>query len=252
MKTLAVIGGTGLNAWGEPEQELQCETPYGNSSGPVSVHSFDNARLLFLPRHGPGHRIAPHDVNYRANIWALREAGAGEILAVNAVGGIGEGMDPGALVLPDQLIDYTWGRQHSYSSGVDSELKHIDFTRPFSSKLRAESSWAAKMAGISLVEGGCIGVTQGPRLETAAEVLRLERDGCQLVGMTTMPEAALAAELGLEYAVIAMVVNQAAGKGAGVVDLETVERNAADASTRVRSLLEVMLSGPGQAARSIT
>ncbi|NNL94856.1 MAG: S-methyl-5'-thioinosine phosphorylase [Xanthomonadales bacterium] len=252
MRTLGLIGGTGLDEWGASGQEISADTPYGAPSGPIQVYNFEHVRLLFLPRHGRDHQIAPHAVNYRANIWALKQAGATEIIAVNAVGGIRPGLDPGALVLPDQVIDYTWGRQHSYSGGSGSALQHIDFTSPFSSSLMAELISVAGIASIPLIEGGCVGVTQGPRLETAAEIRRLERDGCDVVGMTTMPEASLAAELGLLYASISMVVNPAAGKGASVIDIDEVERCAAAASEQVRRLLQTMLNGPVQASSDTT
>lgn len=247
MKTLGLIGGTGLDAWGDPELELSTVTPYGAASCEPRSFSLPGVRLLFIPRHGPHHDIAPHEVNYRANVWALKEAGATDIIAVNAVGGITARFGTGALALPDQLVDYTWGRAHTYSSGPDSGLQHIDFTHPFSAALRAALASAAEQAGITLLEGGCIGVTQGPRLETAAEIRRMERDGCDLVGMTTMPEAALAAELGLRYAAIAMVVNRAAGKGDEAIDIADVEAEAAKGAASIRKILGVFLKRPPQA-----
>jgi purine nucleoside phosphorylase len=170
--------------------------------------------VLLMSRHGePGARaIAPHAVNYRANVWAFRELGVDHLLGINTVGGISASATSGSLVLPDQLIDYSWGREHSYSGHAGMPLQHVEFTTPFCTRLRDRLLGAAYRAGIELQPRGTYGVTQGPRLETAAEIDRLERDGCDLVGMTAMPEAGLARELGLSYAICCVVVNRAAGR----------------------------------------
>lgn len=213
MTTLAIIGGTGLEQLDGFSllQSHVTETPYGDPSGDVQEGRLGHARLLFLHRHGSPRAIPPHRVNYRANLWALRELGATHVLAVNAVGGISAGMRPGRLVVPDQVIDYTWGREHTIDSGDSGALQHIDFTDPYDAALRQCVLEAAVREGIPHAAGGVHAVTQGPRLETAAEIRRLARDGCDVVGMTGMPEASLAREMALAYASVCMVVNAAAG-----------------------------------------
>lgn len=209
--TLALIGGTGLTELDDVCPVLDIDTPYGRPSAPLRVVAETPLRMLFLPRHGSPHRIPPHRVNYRANLWALREAGADHVLAVSAVGGISPACRPGVLVAPDQLVDYTWGREHTYSDSADVKLVHVDFTYPYEGPLRELLLKAAAELGITLLDGGCIGVFQGPRLESAAEIERARGDGCDMAGMTSLPEAALARELGLDYAGIAVISNYAAG-----------------------------------------
>ena len=215
MATLALIGGTGLNELEGLEQltEHRIETPFGEPSHAIVEGRYADTELFFLARHGVPHSIAPHRINYRANLWALREAGVTEILAVFAVGGILTAMTPGHLVIPDQWIDYTWGRKHSFSDGEAAPLEHIDFTEPYHAGLRLRLVECAQNLQLACSPSGPYGVTQGPRLETAAEIRRMRRDGCDVVGMTGMPEAALAAELQIPYAAICMVVNPAAGLG---------------------------------------
>ena len=222
-KTLALIGGTGLTELQEPTDSLAIETPYGAPSAPLRIVATEPLRLIFLPRHGNPHRFPPHRVNYRANMWALREAGAERVLAVYAVGGLHEPYAPAALAAPDQLIDYTWGREHTYSDSGDVPLAHVDFTRPYEGALRRSLVEAAKAASVDLVDGGCIGVFQGPRLESAAEIERARRDGCDMAGMTALPEAGLARELGVDYAGITVVSNW----GAGVTDERLSEEDIA-------------------------
>lgn len=213
-----IIGGTGLVTLEglQLERRQTLGTPWGDPSAPLLHGRFAGRPVVFLPRHGSGHTIAPHEVNYRANIWALREAGVTQVIAVNAVGGIGARFAPGTLAIPDQLIDYSWGRAHTFSGRTGEPLRHIDFTEPYSAGLRALLLAAAARAGIEAHDGGVYGVTQGPRLETAAEIDRMARDGCDVVGMTGMPETGLARELGLEYACCAVVVNRAAGRGTDI------------------------------------
>ncbi len=213
MKTLGIIGGTGVTelAGLEISERLEPETPWGAPSGTIVSGCFERVRMYFLPRHGEGAAVPPHLINYRANLWALRQLGASEIVAINAVGGISAGMRPGRLVIPDQLIDYTWGRAHTVDDGTTGALQHIDFTQPYDPELRAAVLETAAAEGIAHAPGGVYAATQGPRLETAAEVRRLARDGCDVVGMTGMPEAAIARELGLAYASVCMVVNLAPG-----------------------------------------
>ncbi len=215
---IAVIGGTGLSRLRDLEvlDRRVVATPYGEPSAPVLLGQIGLGRALFLPRHGTGHTIPPHAVNYRANIWALKKLGAGRIVAVNAVGGIGPDHGPRTLVVPDQIIDYTWGREHTFYDGASGEVEHVDFSEPYSPGVRRLLLEAGRVADLELVDGGTYGATQGPRLETPAEICRLSNDGCDLVGMTGMPEAALAREAGLEYACLAVVVNFAAGQSADI------------------------------------
>lgn len=222
---IALIGGTGLNQLPDLRiaAEETVETPYGEPSGPLARGTLNGADVIFLARHGPGHVIPPHRINYRANLWALSEQGASAVLSVAAVGGITEPMVPGRIAVPDQIVDYTWGREHTYYDGGDSGVEHIDFTRPYSEGLRRALLHSSREAGIEAIDHGVYGATQGPRLESAAEIRKLEKDGCDLVGMTGMPEAALARELGLEYAGISAIVNRAAGKGSEAIhaDMES-------------------------------
>lgn len=241
---LAIIGGTGiykLAALRDP-QAVEGDTPWGRPSGPVRVGTLAGKRVAFLARHGEGHALPPHRVNYRANLWQLRHLGATRVLAVNTVGGITERYGPQVLGLPDQLIDYTWGRAASFWDDEGGELLHVDFGDPYTPSLRAAVLAAAAKAGVPLVDGGCYGATQGPRLETRAEIARMRRDGCDLVGMTGMPEAGLARELGLDYACLAIVANWAAGCGdAGEITLEEVLANVEAASAGLPALLDALL-----------
>lgn len=215
---LAVIGGSGLAGLGQMTviRRQIMRTPYGEPSGPLVFGRINSVPVLFLPRHGPGHILAPHRVNYRANVWALKEAGATDIIAVAAVGGIVSDVGPGAVAVPDQIIDYTYGREHTYCDGSDRSVVHIDFTQPYSCELRDVILQAAAQSKEPVVATGVYGATQGPRLETAAEITRMARDGATLVGMTGMPEAALARELSLRYAHLCVVSNWAAGCGDSV------------------------------------
>ena len=198
------------------------------------------SRVAFLARHGDEHTIAPHEVNYRANLWALKEAGASAVLSVATVGGISKAALPGALLVPEQIIDYTWGRRSTYFEGAGVPVKHIDLTEPYSRALREKLLAAARSCGEAAHDGGVYAATQGPRLETAAEIDRLHRDGADIVGMTAMPEAALARELGLEYAALAVVANHAAGRGdsRSAISLAAIEAVLEQAMVRVRRILE--------------
>jgi 5'-methylthioinosine phosphorylase len=242
MRRLAVIGGSGFDVLQRLEllREEQPTTPYGMPSGPVLHGMLGDLELLFLPRHGTGHSIPPHRINYRANLWALKACGAERVLAIAAVGGIGKAYHPRALAVPDQVIDYTYGREHTFFSGDGAEVVHIDLTYPYCEELRQEVLVAGRRAEVDLVENGTYGVTQGPRLETAAEVRRLERDGCDLVGMTGMPEAALARELRLCYACCAFVVNWAAGKADGEIRMEEIAVNLRRGAATVSRVLAAL------------
>ncbi len=212
---LGIIGGTGIEQLDglELSAEYTVVTPYGEPSRFVQEGRLGDTTVLFLHRHGAPAAIPPHLINYRANLWALRSLGVTTVVGINAVGGIGAAMVPGSLVLPDQIIDYTWGREHTIGDGSDGQLLHIDFSEPYDVALRAELLRAAQASGVDVIAGGVHGVAQGPRLETAAEIRRMASDGCDVVGMTGMPEASLAREMGLAYASLCMVVNAAAGLG---------------------------------------
>ena len=239
--TAAIIGGTGLNDFQQGDIVGQRETPFGQVSSDITVSSPGIQRVAFLARHGNPHSIAPHQVNYRANLWALKQLGVKTIVAVNAVGGIRTDLLPGTLVLPDQLIDYTYGRAHTYYDGHATELKtpleHCEFSSPLSQWLRTKVLMAAQRIDLDVVDKAVYGVTQGPRLETAAEIDRLEKDGCNIVGMTLMPEAALARELGLEYASICLVVNPAAGRSEAPISMQQIQTVLDSSIAKVRRLL---------------
>lgn len=249
---IGIIGGSGIEQLPGLEilNERLVQTPFGDPSGVIQVGEFMGVQVGFLSRHGHPHHIPPHEINYRANIWGLMQCGSSRILAVNAVGGISDGLESGTIVIPDQIIDYTWGRKQTF---FDQDLPmgtfsvtHIDFTHPFDRELRAVLLEAGRKAGIPLVETGTYAATQGPRLETAAEIDRLERDGCSIVGMTGMPEAALAREVGLGYASIALVVNRAAGRGSDVLSMEQIGANLEAGMAPVLDLLQHSIAGLAQ------
>lgn len=240
---LAIIGGSGLTALNGLQitrQQMQ-QTPYGHPSGPLTFGTLSGREIVFLPRHGNPHVIPPHKINYRANIWALKENGINSIIAVNAVGGITADMPPGRLAIPEQIIDYTSGRQHTYFDEDIDQVTHVDFTCPYSARLRQALISAAASVQIPLTASGVYGATQGPRLETAAEIRRLEQDGCDLVGMTGMPEAGLARELELDYASVCVVANWAAGKSDDIITMTEIEKNLVQGISQVRSLLEAAI-----------
>jgi 5'-methylthioinosine phosphorylase len=243
MKLVAIIGGSGLTNLKNLEitRREVMRTPFGEPSAPLVFGRLGEQNAVFLPRHGHGHTIPPHDVNYRANIWALKEAGASHVIAVNAVGGITPAMTSGSLVFPDQIIDYTYGREHTYFGANQKSVTHVDFTWPYCEDMRQVIIQAARAAKLNAVEQGTYAATQGPRFETIAEINRLERDGGDIVGMTGMPETSLARELGLCYACIAVVANPAAGKAAGTISLKEIERTLESGMEKVRSLLEQVL-----------
>ena len=239
---IAIIGGSGLtnlDTMVTVRREV-LRTPYGEPSGALTFGKLAGHEVVFLARHGYGHTIPPHEINYRANLWALKEAGIKQVIAVASVGGIRDYYGPGTLVVPDQIIDYTYGRKHTFFEGSEATVTHIDFTWPYAAALRTRLLNAAGQAGETVHDGGVYGCTQGPRLETAAEIARLERDGCDLVGMTGMPEAALARELGLEYACLSVVVNHSAGKGdsAQAIAVEHLGAVMKQTMVRVQRILE--------------
>jgi 5'-methylthioadenosine phosphorylase len=240
---IGIIGGSGLTSLPglAIEGREAVATPYGDPSDALLRGRFNGAPVVFLARHGERHTIPPHQVNYRANLWALQAAGVGRVIAVNAVGGIAPALAAGSLVLPAQIIDYTYGRAHTYFEG--ERVEHVDFTQPYTEPLREALVAAAARAGVAVHAGGCYASMQGPRLETAAEIDRLERDGCDIVGMTGMPEAALAREAGIEYATIAVVANFAAGRAASLhgVRMEDIEQVLQQALARVRRIIEKLV-----------
>jgi 5'-methylthioadenosine phosphorylase/5'-methylthioinosine phosphorylase len=240
MTRLAIIGGTGLTRLThlDIERRETVTTPYGAPSAELVFGRLHEQDLVFLARHGDPHINPPHKVNYRANIWALQQAGVVGVLAVAAVGGIRADMLPGRIAVPDQLIDYTYGRPHTFFEDDLEHVTHIDFSQPYTPWLREKILTAAAVAGVPAVDGGVYGCTQGPRLETAAEIARLERDGCDLVGMTGMPEAALARELDLDYACCAVVANWAAGKQEGEITLAEIEANLVGGMADVAAILK--------------
>jgi 5'-methylthioadenosine phosphorylase len=238
----AVIGGSGLTQLSNLQiiRREVARTPYGEPSGALIFGDLAGRPIVFLARHGYGHTIPPHLINYRANIWALKNAGAKAVIAIAAVGGIRADLAPGTLVVPDQIIDYSWGRASSYAEDCDCPVRHIDFTHPYDLAVRQRILVAGTTAGVALVDGGVYAVTQGPRLETAAEINRLERDGADVVGMTAMPEACLARELDLPYAAINVVSNYAAGRASSVngITFEHLDVVLNEAMGKVRLVLE--------------
>jgi 5'-methylthioinosine phosphorylase len=243
--SLAVIGGTGLYRLAalDDVRTLEGGTVYGEPSGPVRVGTFAGKTMAFMARHGEGHALPPHKVNYRANLRRLKDLGVQRVLAINAVGGINDHYGPRVVGCPDQIIDYTWGRIGTICEEADTEVVHVDFTDPYTASLRRDVLAAAATAGVPIVDGGCYGATQGPRLETRAEIARMRRDGCDLVGMTGMPEAVLAREMGLDYACLAIVANWAAGCGdQAEITLAEVLANVEVATSSLPSLLAALLA----------
>jgi 5'-methylthioadenosine phosphorylase len=245
----AIIGGSGLaklSALEAPRRRVM-RTPYGEPSGALTFGRLAGTEVVFLARHGYGHTIAPHEINYRANLWVLKDLGVEGVFALASVGGIRDDLGPGALVIPDQIIDYTHSRKSTYFEGSGTPVTHVDFTQPYSGKLRQRLVQAAGRVGEAVVDGAVYGCTQGPRLETAAEIGRLHRDGADLVGMTGMPEAALARELELDYACLAVVVNHAAGRGTSRQRIEMGELEEVLGETMVRAV-RILEAALGSAA----
>lgn len=243
MTKLAIIGGTGLAHLSNLRiiNKQMVHTPYGPASAPLITGELGSGSVIFIARHGHGHTIPPHKINYRANIWALKSLGVEKVIAVAAVGGITSEMGPKTIVIPDQLIDYTYGREHTFFSDDFSPDRHIDFTHPYESSLREAMVSVSADIKCKVVSNGVYGATQGPRLETAAEVNKLEKDGCDIVGMTGMPEAALARELEMDYATCAVVANWAAGRSDSNISMQEIETNLIDGMSSIRDVLEKTL-----------
>lgn len=238
---IAIIGGSGLTQLANLEIQRRqiVRTPYGEPSGPLTFGRMGASEVVFLARHGYGHILSPHEINYRANLWALHAQGVTTVISICTVGGIAPDLGAGTIALPDQIIDYTWGRPSTYFEGSEQPVTHIDFTHPYDEVTRQMVLAAAQAAGVPLVDGGTYAATQGPRLETKAEIDRLERDGATMVGMTGMPEAALARELRVGYATLAVVVNPAAGRGSSArsVSMEEIGRVIEETMGKVRLIV---------------
>ena len=247
---IAVIGGSGLTQLANLEitRRQIVRTPYGEPAGPLTFGHIGDKEIVFLARHGYGHTLAPHEVNYRANMWAIHAQKVTHVIAIATVGGIASNLGAGTIAVPDQLIDYTWGRQSTFFEGAEQPVTHVDFTYPYSEEVRRLVIDSAKDVSIPVVEGGTYAVVQGPRLETKAEIDRLDRDGATMVGMTGMPEAALARELGLQYAHLCVVVNPAAGRGtsARTVSLEDIGRVIEETMGKARMIVARMVARHGR------
>lgn len=240
MAEIAIIGGTGFATLARLEVTRRevVHTPFGEPSALLTHGLLNGVEVIFLPRHGSGHTLPPHQINYRANIWALRHLGVKNLISLAAVGGVREDMMPCRVAIPDQIIDYTWGRKHTFFEQDLTHVTHIDFTEPYCEELRQALIKAGRRARLDIVGDGTYGATQGPRLETAREIDRLEGDGCDIVGMTGMPEAALARELDICYACCAVVANWAAGRGeTSHITLEEIDRNLKEGMHTARDLL---------------
>ena len=246
-KLLGVIGGSGLYQMKGLDviEKITVNTPFGSPSDSIVVGELEGIKVAFLPRHGVGHSLPPHAINYRANIHALKAVGAGEVIAVNAVGGISERFVAGVIALPEQINDYTWGRGHTFYDGRDGKVEHVDFSYPYCEELRLRLCAAAQEADIDIEPYGTYAVTQGPRLETAAEIRRLARDGNDMVGMTAMPEAALAREAGLDYASVCLVVNPGAGLSDTLITMEDIQAVIDTGMLQVKSLLSHAIASHG-------
>ncbi len=232
--TIGLVLGSGCSDAVDGLPAAKVDTDYGAPSSRLYRRDVNGTSVAILLRHGEDHDIPPHAINYRANIAALHASGASSIIALNTVGVITGIAACGTIALPRQLIDYTWGREHTFATGRAAGVRHLEFTDPFSATLRQALVRAALAAEVDCIDGGVYAVTQGPRLETAAEIDRLERDGADYVGMTAMPEAALAAELDIDYAVLALVVNPAAGRGSGSIHADVAINSAAARAAAMR------------------
>ena len=239
----AILGGSGLaelEGLTITHREVM-RTEYGEPSGALTFGKMSGRDIVFLNRHGPGHTIPPHRVNYLANVFAMKQAGAKRIIAINAVGGIDNVLEPIGLVIPDQILDYTYAREHTFFDSEHGPVRHVDFTYPYTEALRRKIIDIASQNGLSLTSSGTYAATQGPRFETAAEINRMERDGATIVGMTGMPEAILAREIDLDYAMIAVVSNAAAGRSGVEISVDEIMSNLQMGMNKARALLELVI-----------
>ena len=241
----AIIGGSGsgsLLPGMTVLEEIEVSTPYGDPSSPIISAIYMDQPVYLLYRHGVSHTFLPHTVNYRANIWALSELNVKAVIAIATVGGIRSDLGPGSLMVPDQLIDYTWGRESTYFDGSDGRVGHLEMTNPYSSQLREALLLAARNREIPVADSGVYAVCQGPRFETPAEINRLENDGADVVGMTGMPEAALAGEKSLCYACVNFIVNPAAGRGDQNIGMDVIRQAWESGNANLNELLAEALA----------
>jgi 5'-methylthioinosine phosphorylase len=247
-RKIALIGGTGLCDFSGLNftHSFNDSNQWGELSSAIEWGEFNGREVYFLARHGRDHNIPPHQVNYRANLCALKALGVTDIIAVNAVGGISALMQAEAICIPDQIIDYTWGRGatffEAHPNNVLAGVTHIDFSYPYDENLRQALMAAAEAINVSVIKEGVYGATQGPRLETVAEINRMARDGCDIVGMTGMPEAALARELEINYACLSLVVNPAAGKSESVITKDEIHQAVENGMGKVKSIIKAYLN----------
>ena len=245
-RRLAIIGGTGLTSISDLKitGKQEVDTPFGACSSALTIAELAGDEIVFLPRHGHAHNIPPHKVNYRANIWALYSTGITHVIGVGAVGGISRNSPPEKIMISDQIVDYTYDRKQTFFEQDLDRVTHVDFVEPYCHELREIMLRAAAEIGLEVLDSGTYGVTQGPRLETAAEVKRMGKDGCDVVGMTAMPEAALARELNLCYATCAFCANWAAGAGSGKneINMAEIQKTVEQGMVSVRQLLVASVS----------
>jgi len=232
VERIGIIGGTGLYE-GEDVEVRRISTPYGDAS-PVAIAEIHRRGVVFMPRHGARHELPPHRVNYRANIYALKELGVTRIVATNSVGGISPELSPGDVVVPHDIIDFTSGRANTF---YDTRAVHIDMSEPYCPEIRKALIDAGREVLGRVVESGVYAVTQGPRFETPAEIRMLSRLGADVVGMTAMPEAALAREMELCYASICTVTNYAAGLKQGRLTAKEVVEVVRENEEKLRRLI---------------
>lgn len=230
---IGIIGGSGLYELLEDASQVLVQTPYGDPSDPVHLGRLGGRNVAFLPRHGADHRFPPHRVPYRANLWALRSLGVRRVLAPSAVGALRPDLAPGTLVVPDQIIDSTWGRESTYYDAPGAVV-HVGFADPYCPQGRT----AVRSGGMPVVDGGTLVVIQGPRFSTRAESRRNSVAGGDVVGMTGMPEAVLARELALCYTGLAVVTDADAGvEAAGAVSHQAVLEQFAHSVSHLRTVL---------------
>ena len=252
--TIAIIGGSGFGELDsfEIKQKLSVDTPYGVPSAAIVEGALfgHEQTILFLARHGEQHSIQPHKINSRANLYALKELGVTKVIAFGAVGGIDVPCEPGSVIIPNQILDYTHEREATFFD-QPGEVAHAEFTEPYSAELRDVFVSAAKQLSIKIVNRGVCAVTQGPRLETAAEIQRLQRDGATIVGMTAMPEAILARELGLAFMNICFSVNWAAGIQTGLIEHDDIHAAYSVAARKLYAILKECLGDLEKAAVTV-